>query len=130
VSGESGSADLPAALDPLFRTELHKQHGAEPAWEAAGDTQPGRIPEGYIRRAAAKDAVVIGDELLVMLDNQIVRLTGIGPAIWETSASPIRPDQLAKAVGEVHGTPEGYRDAVATATQQLIATSVLEQGGE
>jgi hypothetical protein len=126
----SEAADLPAALDPLFRTELHKEHGAEPAWEAAGDTQPGLIPDGYLRRAAAKDAVAIGDDLLVMLDNQIVRLRGIGPAIWETSASSLRPDQLAEAVGEVHGTPEGYRDAVATATQQLIAASVLEQGGE
>ncbi len=39
-------------------------------------------------------------------------------------------DQLAEEVARVHGMPEGYRDAVETAVQQLIANSVLEQGGE
>ncbi|MGF9648046.1 hypothetical protein AAIH32_08740 [Pseudarthrobacter oxydans] len=128
----SEAADLPAALDPLFRTQLQKQHGAKPERKAsaAGGTRLGPIPDRYIRRAAAKDAVAIGDDLLVMLDNQIVRLSGIGPAIWAASASPLPPDQLAEAVGEVHGTPKGYRDAVALALQQLIAASVLEQGGQ
>lgn len=127
----SEAADLPAALDPLFRTQLHHQPVAEPHWEAvrAGRTQ-GHIPDGCIRRAAAKDAVVIGSDLLVMLDNQIVRVSGIGPVIWQASAGPLRLDQLADAVGQVHGTPEGYRDAVASAIQQLIEASVLEEGGE
>jgi hypothetical protein len=128
----SEAADLPAALDPLFRTQRQKQHGAGPEWEAgaAGEDQPGPIADGYIRRAAPKDVVAIGGDLLVMLENEVLRLSGIGPAIWEASASSIRPDQLPEAVGKVHGTPEGYRDAVASATQQLIAASVLERGGE
>ncbi|MCQ6271115.1 hypothetical protein M8J71_11545 [Pseudarthrobacter sp. R1] len=65
-----------------------------------------------------------------MLDNKIVRLSGIGPAIWAACASSLRPDRLAEAVGEVHGTPEGYRGAVAVAVQQLMEASVLDQGGE
>jgi hypothetical protein len=126
----SEAADLPAALQPLFRATQERQCGAEQEWEAraAGDSRLGLIPDGRIGRPAPKDAVAIGGDLLVMLDNEIVRLSGIGPAIWEASAEPISLEQLAEEVGKVHGTPEGYRDAVAAATAQLIATSVLEQG--
>lgn len=122
----SEAADLPAALEPLFQT----QATAEPEWEARkeDDAQPGDIPIGYFRRATPKDAVSIGSDLLVMLDNEIVRVSGIGPAIWEASANPIRLDQLAEEVGNMHGRPEGYRDAVAAAAEQLIAKSVLDQG--
>ncbi len=122
----SEAADLPAALEPLFRS----QTGSAGEWEApaADDAHPGPIPDGFIRRAAPKDAVAIGGDLLVMLDNEIVRLSGIGPAIWEASANPIQPGRLAEEVGKVHGTPEGYREAVAAATEQLVAKSVLEQG--
>lgn len=124
----SEAADLPAALEPLFRT----QPRTEPQWEAraAKDAPSGHIQDGFIRRKAPKDAVAIGGDLLVMLENEIVRLSGVGPAIWEASVNPLRLDQLAEEVGKVHGTPEGYRDAVAAATQQLIASSVLEQGRE
>lgn len=127
----SESADLPAALEPLFRKQLTPA-GAEHHWEAAASEsqQPGPIPEGHIRRAAAKDAVAIGSDLLVMLDNEIVRLTGIGPAIWRASAHSVTLDQLAEAVGKAHGTPEGFRDAVAAATARLTAKSVLELGGK
>ncbi|WP_458781213.1 ATP-binding protein [Arthrobacter sp. D3-16] len=122
----SEAADLPAALAPLFQT----QPRAEPEWDAraAENVHTGHIPAGFIRRMAPKDAVAIGDDLLVMLENDIVRLSGIGPAIWEATATPIRLDQLAEEIGGVHGRPEGYRDAVAAATEQLIEKSVLEQG--
>ena len=65
-----------------------------------------------------------------MLESEIVRLSGIGPAIWEAAANAVPLDQLAEEVGRVHGRHEGYRAAVAAAAGQLIAKSVLEQGGE
>ncbi len=124
----SEAADLPAALEPLFRP----QPLAEPEWEAPtkDDAPSGHIPNGYVRRATPKDAVAIGGDLLVMVDNEIVRLSGIGPAIWEASANSVRLDHLVEEAGKVHGTPEGYLDAVAAATKQLIARSVLEQGSK
>lgn len=122
----SEAADLPAALEPLFRA----QPATEAKWEgrALDGAQSGHIPNGCVRRATPKDAVAIGGDLLVMLDNEIVRLSGIGPAIWEASANPVRLDQLAEEVGKVHGRPEGYRDAVAAAAAQLAERSVLEHG--
>ncbi len=121
----SEAADLPAALEPLFR----EQRRSEPEWEAPdAETGSSPIPDGFIRRAAPKDAVTIDGDLLVMLESEIVRLSGIGPAIWEATASAVPLDQLADEVGKVHGRPEGYRDAVAAAVGQLIAKSVLEQG--
>lgn len=120
------AADLPAALEPLFRMQPEDTSG----WVAPAAEAPRfrHIPEGYIRRVAPRDAVAIGGDLLLMLENQVVRLSGIGPAIWAASAGPVTPDRLAEEVGKVHGTPEGYRDAVAAATEQLIAESVLAQG--
>ncbi|PNI07367.1 hypothetical protein CXX84_17375 [Arthrobacter sp. AFG7.2] len=122
----SEAADLPAALEPLFQT----QPKAKPEWEArvAQEADSRLMPDGWVRRAAANDAVAIGDDLLVMLDSEIVRLSGIGPAIWEASASPVRPDQLTEEVAKVHGRPEGYRDAVASGIGELIAKAVLEKG--
>jgi hypothetical protein len=121
----SEAADLPVALAPLFQ----KQRQENPEWEAP-DVETGStpIPDGYIRRTAAKDAVTIGDDLLVMLDKEIVRLSGIGPTIWIATANAIAEDQLADAVGKTHGHPEGYQDAVSEAVQQLTQKSVLEQG--
>jgi hypothetical protein len=109
----SEASDLPAALAPLFQDQPKRQ----PEWEAlaATEAESGGIPDGHIRRAAAKDAVAIGGDLLVMLEDEIVRLSGIGPVIWDATARPITPDQLAEEVANVHGRPEGYRGAVATA---------------
>ncbi|MET4589377.1 ATP-binding protein [Arthrobacter sp. 754] len=123
----SEAADLPEALAPLFR----KQPWSEREWEAAatGPEEPGSIPEGHLRRAAPKDAITINGDLLLMLEDQIVRLGGIGPAIWDATKNAVTPHQLAEEVGKVHGTPEGYRDAVATAVGQLVEKEVLKQGG-
>lgn len=124
----SEAGDLPAALAPLFR----KQRRSKPVWEArtAEEPETGAIPDGWIRRVEPKDAVAVDGDLLVMLEAEIVRLSGIGPAIWEATASAVPLDQLTEQIGDVHGRPEDYRAAVAAATGQLIAKAVLEQGGE
>ena len=123
----SEAADLPEALEPLFR----KRRRSKPEWEARlAEAVSGDIPDGWIRRADSKDAVAVGDDLLVMLDAEIVRLSGFGPAIWEAAATAVPLDRLAEEVGNRHGRPEGYQAAVAAAVGQLIAQSVLEQGSD
>lgn len=122
----SEAADLPAALEPLF--QLQPTSGTE--WEAAAPDVAERVPlsAGSIQRRSAKDAVKIGGDLLVMLDHEIVRLSGIGPALWEACSGPTALDQLTEQIAKLHGEPEGYRAAVASAVEQLIAKSVLERG--
>ena len=123
----SEAADLPEALEPLFR----KRRRSKPEWEARlAEAVSGDIPDGWIRRADPKDAVAVGDDLLLMLDTEIVRLSGIGPVIWEAAATAVPLDRLAEEVGNRHGRPEGYQAAVAAAVGQLIAQSVLEQGSD
>ncbi|MDV8147009.1 ATP-binding protein [Arthrobacter sp. B10-11] len=128
----SEAADLPQALEPLFR----KQRRSKPVWEAlvahpaveavVADQEPEVIPRNWIRRVPPEDAVAVDGDLLVMLEAEIVRLSGIGPAIWEATVTAIPLDQLAEEIAEVHGRPEDYRAAVAAAAGQLIAKSVLE----
>ncbi|WP_407709949.1 hypothetical protein ACJJV6_03335 [Arthrobacter nitrophenolicus] len=117
--------DLPGTLEPLFG----EQPRTEPDWEAkvTESAGPGDIPQGWFQRAAARDAVAIGGDLLVMLENHVVRLSGIGPAIWEAAAAPVPLEDLVEAVAKQHGTHEGYRAAVERAAQQLAAESVLEK---
>ena len=123
----SEAADLAGALEPLFR----KRRRSKPEWEArTAEAVSGAIPDGWIRRSEPKDAVAIDGDLLLMLESEIVRLSGIGPAIWEATAIAVPLDQLAEQVGDRHGRPEGYRAAVAAAAEQLIAKSVLEQGSD
>ncbi|GAB5077205.1 PqqD family protein [Arthrobacter sp. AD-310] len=122
----SEAADLPTALEPLFQRQATTP-GQDSAWEArAAGNNAEPVVEGWIRRVAAKDAVAVGSDLLIMLDNEIVRLTGIGPAIWEACAGPVPPERLAEEVTKVHGAPEGYRAAVVRAVEQLLAKFVLE----
>ena len=111
--------------------QVRMQGRLEPEWKAspADDDHTGHITDGCIRRAAYRDAVTLaGGDLLVMLDTEIVRLSGLGPAIWAASAGPVTADHIADEVGKAHGKPEGYRDAVAAAITQLSDKSVLELG--
>ncbi|WP_324642872.1 hypothetical protein [Pseudarthrobacter sp. LT1] len=122
----SEAADLPAALAPLFRLQPASGTEWEPAVREA--VQPGHLPAGSVQRRALRDAVAIGDDLLAMLDDEVVRLSGIGPAIWEACAGPANLQQITKHVGRMHGQPDGYRVAVAGAVEQLLAKSILVRG--
>ena len=121
----SEAADLPSALESLFRLQSAAQTQWAPA--AATTVQQAQIPAGCIRHTTPQDAVSIAGDLLVMLDSQVVRLSGIGPAIWEACANPVSLDGITTYVGSVHGKPEGYREAVAGAVEQLVAKSILER---
>lgn len=121
----SEAADLPQALEPLFRSNGPAKTG----WDAPGlDGGAGAIPDGWVRRVTPRDAVRVDGDLLVMLDSEIVRLGGVGPAIWEAAAGAVPLEQLAEDVGRVYGRREGYRTAVAAAAGQLVEKSVLERG--
>ena len=119
------AGDLPRALAPLLR----QQGTSAVGWSAPGPgRQSGAIPAGWLRRAEAIDAVEIAGDLLVMLDDQILRLGGIAPAMWEATAQAVPLEMLAEKIGAVHGKPDGYQAAVNAAAEQLVAKSILERG--
>jgi hypothetical protein len=123
----SEAAELPGVLEPIFR----KRRRSRPAWAAAGlEADAGHVPDGWFRRVEPKDAVAVGGDVLVMVEQEVVRLSGMGPAIWEATASALPLEELAEMVGAVHGRPEGYEAAVAAAVEQLTASAVLERGGD
>lgn len=122
----SEATDLPPVLAPLLR----KRRRSRPAWAAAGlEADAGHVPDGWFRRVEPKDAVAVDGDVLVMLDQEIVRLSGMSPAIWDATANALPLEELAEIVGAVHGRPEGYQAAVAVAVERLTASAVLEQGG-
>lgn len=121
----SEAEDLPGALGPLFQ--------ATPALGPEWAPVPGEVglaetfSHGLIRRAASQDAVAIGDDLLLMLENGVVRLGGIGPAIWTAACRPLSMDELTQAVREAHGAPQGHQAAVVRAVEQLTAAGILQR---
>ena len=122
----SEAAELPQVLEPLFR----KRTRSRPGWVAPHlGTDFGPIPAGSVRRVVPTDAVAVDGDMLLMLGSEVVRLGGIAPALWEAAARAVSLEELAGAVGAVHGTPDGYRAAVAAAVEELIAKSILERGG-
>ena len=121
----SEAADLPSALEPLFCLQPAGRTEWAPA--AAKSIYQPQTPAGGIQRATPKDAVSIAGDLLIMLHNQIVRLSGIGPAVWEACANPVSVEGITTYVGCAHGKPEGYREAVAGAVEQLVAKSILNR---
>jgi hypothetical protein len=122
----SEAEDLPLVLAPLFCAQPQRT----PEWQPRVTHRATNIPvlQDHLQRTTVKDVVAIGEHLLLMLDSGIVQLSGIGPTIWEAAESPVRPRQLAEEVAKVHGTPEGYRDAVANAVAELVAAGVLQYG--
>jgi len=124
---------LPALLD---RTPITKRWtsvlGAEPA-----------LPEGHehgdtsnsptLSRADLLDAVELplpdgqGTELVVMTDRGVVRITGIGPAIWHALATPGDLSGIAQRIAPHVGLPPGYEALLLSSVKELLSQGILVQ---
>jgi hypothetical protein len=86
---------------------------------------------GLLRRADVVDAVELvgrepGDsELLVMVDQRVVRLSGVAPAIWRALATPADFAGLAERIAPEVGLPEGYAHLLERAITELEGHGVL-----
>lgn len=85
--------------------------------------------EGLIRRAPADDALSMpGGEIVVFCADTLVRLSGIGPAVWRLSAGGVRPGELLRAVlSEVGEPPPGVdaEAAVRAALDELVDLGLI-----
>lgn len=85
---------------------------AEGAWDVGDGPDPG---DGMVRRRRVADSIVDGDEALVLVGDQPVRLTKLGVCIiraCETAATPA--DVAARAVAELGDHPQAYPIVVRT----------------
>lgn len=85
---------------------------APPAWSEVVPLDVGAEPrpdESSIVRAPVDDALLLPDgEVVVFHENRLVRLAGIGPAVWRFSGEAVDPSTLLDAVlSEVGRPPEG-----------------------
>jgi hypothetical protein len=101
-------------------------------WAAVVDEDASfRHRPGPLRRADVVDAVELpgdggaGSELLVMVDQRVVRLAGIAPAIWRALAAPGDLRAVADRIAPELGLPEGYEELLERAITELEEHGVL-----
>ncbi|MDP9982297.1 hypothetical protein J2W14_001685 [Pseudarthrobacter oxydans] len=129
----SEAADLKDSLAPLFLTgPARPSEGAE-EWspavaESEAKTDRSPIPAGWLQRAATVDAVEIGEDLLVLTETELIRLSGIGPIIWQSARRPVSMQSLAGQIEAVHGLPEGYEALLDSAVDSLVDQGLLLRG--
>ena len=89
---------------------------------------PEPLPTGWLRAADAIDAVEIGEDLLVLTDTELTRISGIGPTIWKSARRPVSMDTLTALIEAAHGLPEGYEAMLDAAIDGLISQGLLLRG--
>ncbi|WP_310057509.1 hypothetical protein [Arthrobacter ginsengisoli] len=129
----SEAADLKDSLTPLFSTEPVTPAESSRAWspamvepKATPASEP--IPAGWLQAVAAVDAVAIGEDLLVLTEAELTRLSGIGPFIWQSAQRPVSMQTLADRIEAVHGLPDGYEALLDAAVDGLVGRGLLVRG--
>ena len=70
----------------------------------------------------------IGEDLLVLTETELTRLSGIGPIIWQSAQRPVSMQTLASRIEAVHGLPEGYEALLDAAVDGLVGRGLLLRG--
>ena len=70
----------------------------------------------------------IGEDLLVLTEAELTRLSGIGPIIWQSAQRPVSMQTLAGRIEAVHGLPEGYEALLDAAVDGLVGRGLLLRG--
>lgn len=137
----SEAVDLKDSLAPLFLTGSVELRETDAAWSPVlaesdaeqvtapvGEGAAEPVPAGWLQRTAAVDAVEIGEDLLVLTETELTRLSGIGPIIWKTAQRPVSMATLEDRIEAVHGLPEGYESLLDAAVVGLVDRGLLLRG--
>lgn len=82
------------------------------------------MPGRYIR-VQPGDAVEIDGDVMLLLDTEVVRLSGIAPTIWKAADRPVSVLEVVQALELQLGLPEDYEALVEEALATLVARGVL-----
>lgn len=88
------------------------------------------LPAGSHRRAAADEALAVGDDILVRGDGRITLLTGIGPVLWRAADGADAEVLAARAREDMPPPPDGI-DAdqlIAQALEALVQSGLVVRG--
>ncbi|SDX01851.1 hypothetical protein SAMN04487912_106238 [Arthrobacter sp. cf158] len=129
------AGDLAAVLPALLeRPAISKTWAAvlgDGLQSPEGPLSRDAVRAGLLRRSELVDAVEIplpngeGTELLVMTDRGVVRLSGVGPAIWHALATPCDINGIAERIAPDIGLPVGYKSHLLSSVEELQAHGVL-----
>ena len=81
-----------------------------------------------VRRAESDDWLKFDGDRLVLLESEIILLSGIAPAMWHAAAGSIAMQAMVEQIGARHGLPEGYQAAIDAALDELVSRGILERG--
>lgn len=103
------------------------------AWfscERVGDSDADNeeFPTNCYLRNEPLDAVEIDGELILMLASEVVRLTGVGPAIWRLSSRPVTMQEIVRELENSYGLPDDYQTYIDAAVGSMVARGLLRTG--
>jgi hypothetical protein len=122
---------LPALLERPGISKTWKSVFGEGAESPDAHRYDDAVHAGLLRRAELIDAVEIplpsgqGTELMVMTGQGVVRLTGVGPAIWHALATPCDIDGIAERIAPQIGLPTGYKSHLLSSVEELLSHGVV-----
>jgi hypothetical protein len=105
-----------------------------PEWKAVldegadPDDMRWALLDGRIRRKPLTDAIQSGDDVLLMVADTPIKLSGIGLTIWETCRSAATPEEVVAAVVYTHGEHPEADLLTRQALSELSAAGVLAAG--
>ena len=94
-----------------------------------GEAERSCAPGSFVR-VVPLDGLRIGDVIVLLHDNTVRVVDGIGPAIWDATATPASLPEITRAVIERHGAPDGGEagDLVADAVHTMTEMGILARG--
>lgn len=113
-------AEIDSHVDELVGLLAAELVSEDPDSEHAPGADPPPPPPGCWARAAWRDAVRLGDEVLVMLDSDVYRLSGLGAVLWWALDAPRSLPELVATAEQVIGA---HPDAEALVEETLSSMS-------
>lgn len=86
------------------------------------------LPAGHFRQRPAADVIEVDGDLIILGGDQVLRISGIAPTLWETAREPASLGELIEGVAAVHGRPDDIDALVRSAVNQLVAGNILDEG--
>ncbi|GAA3270401.1 hypothetical protein [Paenarthrobacter aurescens] len=125
------AAVLAAILERPAISKTWRSVLAEDTQATQGLPHPDAVRSMVLKRAELLDAVEFplpdgqGTELIAMTGQGVVRLTGIGPAIWRALATPCDLNGIAGRIASLIGLPEGYESHLLKGVEELKFHGIL-----